>query len=91
MKSCCTGTTIIQRALYELEPVVFSPTNIKSLLKERQREVPKVELLKFLEAVGGCDTEMDFEENRCMSDLVTFPAGEHRERSLHERCAPGVW
>ena len=32
----------IQRALYELEPVVFSPMNIRSLLKERQREVPKV-------------------------------------------------
>ena len=60
----------IQRALYELEPVVFSPMNIRSLLKERQREVPKVELLKFLEAVGDCDTKMDFEETRCMSDLV---------------------
>ena len=29
----------IQRALYELEPVVCSPMNIRSLLKERQREV----------------------------------------------------
>ena len=60
----------IQRALYELEPVVFSPMNIRSLPKERQRKVPKVELLKFLEAVGDCDTEMDFEESRSMSDLV---------------------
>ena len=40
--------------------------NIRILLKRRQREVPKVELLKFLEAVGDCDTEMDFEETRCM-------------------------
>ena len=62
----------IQRALYELELVVFSTMNIRSLLKERQREVPKVELLKFLEAVGDCDTEMDFEETRCMSELVAL-------------------
>ena len=40
--------------------------NIGSLLKPRQQEVPKVELLKFLEGVGDCDTEMDFEETRCM-------------------------
>ena len=60
----------IQRALCELEPVVFSPMNIRSLLKERQREVPKVELLKFLEAVGDCDTEMDLEEICCMFELV---------------------
>ena len=38
-------------------------------MKERQRQVPMVELLKFLEVVGDCDTEMDFEETRCMSDL----------------------
>ena len=44
--------------------------NIRRLLKERQREVPKVELLKFLEAVGDCDTEMDFDETRCTSGLV---------------------
>ena len=31
-------------------------------------EVPKVELLK--EAVSDCDTDMDCEETRCMSDLV---------------------
>ena len=60
----------IQRALYELEPVVFSPMNIRSLLKERQREVHKGELLQFLEAVGDSDTEMDFEEARCMAHLV---------------------
>ena len=58
----------IQRA--SLQRVVFSPLNIRSLLKERQREVPKVELLKFLEAVGDCDTWMDFVVTRCMSDLV---------------------
>ena len=58
----------IQRVLHELELVVFSPMNIRSLLKEGQREVPRVELLKFLEAVGDCDTEMDFEETRCVSD-----------------------
>ena len=29
-----------------------------------------IELLKFSEAVGGCDTEMDFEETRGMSDSV---------------------
>ena len=49
---------------------MFSSPNIRSLLKERQREVPEVELLKFLDAVGDCDTGMDFEETRCMSDLV---------------------
>ena len=39
-------------------------------MKERQREVPKVELLKFLDAVGDYDTELDFEETRSMCDLV---------------------
>ena len=66
--NCCQNTpgVHIQRALYEMELVVFSPMNIRILLKRRQQEVPKVELLKFLEAVGDCDTEMDFEETRCM-------------------------
>ena len=67
-----TPSVHIQRAQYELELVVFSTMNIRSLLKERQREVPKVELLKFLEAVGVCDTEMDFEETRCMFELVAL-------------------
>ena len=77
----------IQRALDELEPVMFSTMNIRSLLKQRQREVPKVELLKFLEAVGDCDTEMDFDETRCMSELVALL----QLANIAKMCAWSLW
>ena len=57
----------IQRALYELEPVVFS-------LHGHQETFEGEATVRFpqglLEAVGDCDTEMDFEETRAISDLV---------------------
>ena len=67
-----TPAVHIQRALYELEPVVCSSMNIRSLFKEKQRDVPKVELLKFSEAVGDCDTRWTSRR------LVACPIPSHR-------------
>jgi len=60
----------IQRALYALEEVAFSPMNIKSLLAKGQREIPKGELFKLLEAAGECDPEQDFDDERNLEQLV---------------------
>ena len=70
----------IQRALYELELVVFSSMNIRSLSKERQQVRWR---LRHRDGLRGDSFHVRLGR--------TSPAGEHRERPLLERCALGVF